>query len=68
MKPSAEPHSDPAIQPEAPLPRATYRWPWVALMAVLLAIVLAILWVGNAARKLAAQRDFTPIPSAGSRP
>ena len=40
-----------------------YRWPWLVLAAVVLAIVLAVLWVAAAARKVAQQRDYnSPLP------
>jgi hypothetical protein len=42
-----------------------YRWPWLALAAVVLAIVLAVFWVGLAAKKIAEQRDFNaPLPAS----
>lgn len=45
--------------------RRKYRWPWFVLTAVLLGFVLAILWVGLAARKIERQRDYNaPLPSS----
>ena len=44
--------------------KPTYRWPWFAAAAVLLAIVLAVVWVSLAAKKVAQQRDFAPMPSS----
>ena len=42
-----------------------YRWPWLVAAAVVLGIVLAIIWVGLAARKLASERDLNaPLPSS----
>ena len=44
-----------------------YRWPWVAAAAVVLGIVLAIIWVGLAAKKVERERDLNaPLP--GSAP
>ena len=51
-------------------PKQTYRWPWLVLAAVLLAIVLAVVWVGFAVKKVEQQRDFNPLPNsapAGSK-
>ena len=45
-------------------PRQKYRWPWFAAAAVLLAIVLAVVWVAFAAKKVAQERDFAPLPSS----
>lgn len=40
-----------------------YQWPWFVLAAVLLGIVLAVLWVGAAAKKVERQRDYNaPLP------
>jgi len=44
-------------------PQKNYRWPWFVLAAVLLGIVLAVVWVGLAVKKVEQQRDFTPLPS-----
>ena len=44
-------------------PNQKFRWPWFVLAAVLLAIVLAVGFVTVAARKVAQQRDFVPLPS-----
>ncbi len=44
-------------------PRPDYKWPWFVLAAVLLGAVLAILWVAFAAKKVASQRDFAPMPT-----
>jgi hypothetical protein len=46
------------------LPQSKYRWPWLVLAAALLAIVLAAVWVGFAAQKVAQQRDGNaPLPN-----
>ena len=50
--------------PDQNPPKPTYRWPWFAAAAVVLALVLAVVWVGFAARKVASQRDFSPLPAA----
>ena len=50
--------------PEDNSAKPNYRWPWFVLAAVLLAIVLAVLWVTVAAKKVAQQRDFTPLPAS----
>jgi bacteriorhodopsin len=45
-------------------PQRNYKWPWFAAAAMLLAIVLAVVWVGLAAKKVAEQRDFAPLPAS----
>jgi len=45
-------------------PRQQYRWPWLAAAAVVLAIVLAVVWVAVAAKKVEQQRDFAPLPTS----
>jgi len=46
-----------------PNPRR-YKWPFFALAAVVLFLVLGALFVTLAARKVAAQRDYNaPLPS-----
>ena len=47
--------SDGPSPPAAERPR--YRWPWFVLAAVLLAIVLAVLWMSGEVRKARRQRD-----------
>ena len=49
--------------PENNSPRQNFKWPWLVLAAVVLAIVLAVGWVGFAAKKVGQQRDFTPLPA-----
>jgi hypothetical protein len=51
-------------EPDQNLPPPKYRWPWLALAAVLLGIALAIFWMSLAVRKGEQQRDFTPLPSS----
>jgi hypothetical protein len=51
---------------EVPLdpPRVKYRWPWFLLGAVLLAIALAIVWVGWEVRHVEQETNFSaPLPS-----
>jgi hypothetical protein len=50
--------------PENVSPRQNFKWPWFVLAAVLLAIVLAVIWVAAAARKVEQQRDFAPLPDS----
>ncbi len=43
-----------------------YRWPWLVATAAVLGLVLAILWVGLAAKKIARERDLNaPLPASG---
>lgn len=49
-------------------PPQRYRWPWVVLAAFLLAVVLAILWMSFAVRRVEQQRDLNaPLPSQPAR-
>jgi len=41
----------------SPPPR--YRWPWFLLAALILAVVLAVVWMSVAVKRLRAQRDFS---------
>jgi hypothetical protein len=50
---------------ESSAPRARYRWPWFVLGAVILAVVLAVLWMAVAVRRTRALRDTNPLPSSG---
>ena len=46
-----------------------YRWPWFLLGALILAAILAILWMTAAVRQVREQRDTNPFaapPSAVS--
>jgi hypothetical protein len=56
--------NQPVAEPDENLPRQKYRWPWFAAAAVVLAIVLAVVWVSVAAKKVEQQRDFAPLPSS----
>ena len=41
-----------------------YKWPRFALAAVLLGIVLAVVWVSFAAKKVEQERNFNaPVPT-----
>ena len=51
-------------EPDENFPKPKHKWPWFVLAAVLLGIVLAILWVGAAAKKVEEQRDFMPLPAS----
>jgi len=50
--------------PDENSPKPKYQWPWFVLAAVLLGLALAVLWVGLAAKKVAQQCDFTPLPAS----
>jgi hypothetical protein len=43
--------------------RPRYRWPWFVLAAVLLAIVLALIWMSDAIRRTREQRDPFTAPA-----
>jgi bacteriorhodopsin len=51
-------------EPDNNSPERNYKWPWFAAAAVLLAIVLAVVWVAVAAKKVGQQRDFAPLPDS----
>jgi hypothetical protein len=54
-------------EPDEIPPKRNYQWPWFVLAAVLLGIVLAILWVSFAARKVEQERDVNaPLPNSSS--
>ena len=36
-----------------------YRWPWFVLAAVVLAVVLAVIWMSYAVKRERQQRDFS---------
>ena len=45
-----------------------YRWPWVVLAALVLAVILAVVWMSFAVRKLRQERDLNvPAPAAPAR-
>jgi hypothetical protein len=47
-------------------PRQTYRWPWLAAAVVLLGIVLAVVWMTIAVKKLQRERDFSAPPTSST--
>jgi hypothetical protein len=48
--------------------RPVYRWPWFLLGAVILAILLAIIWMSYAVKKTRTIRDLTfPPTNAATR-
>ena len=51
-------------EPDGSAPKPHYKWPWFVLAAVVLAIVLAVVWVAIAAKKVEQQRDFGPLPAS----
>lgn len=52
-------------EPGENLPKPNYQWPWFAAGAAVLAIVLAIVWMVFAVKKVESQRDFSaPLPSS----
>jgi len=53
---------------EKPPPRR-YRWPWFVLVAFLLAVALAILWMSFEVRKVEQERNVNaPLPSSSAHP
>ncbi len=48
-------------------PKRNYKWPWFVLAAVLLGIVLAVVWVGFAVKKVERERNFNAPVSAGAK-
>lgn len=52
-------------EPGDHLPKPKYRWPWFAAAAVVLAIVLAVVWMTFAVKKVERESDFSaPLPSS----
>ena len=46
-------------------PKQNLKWPWFAAVAVVLAIVLAVVWMTFAVRKIERESDFSaPLPSS----
>jgi len=42
-----------------------YRWPWLVAGAVVVGLVLAVVWVGFAAKKVERERELnTPLPDS----
>jgi hypothetical protein len=44
-----------------------YKWPWFVLAAVLLGIVLAVVWVSFAVKKVEQERGVNAPVSAGAK-
>ena len=45
-----------------------YQWPWFVLAALLLAVVLAIVWMSFAVHREKAERDVNaPLPAVPAR-
>ena len=52
-------------EPGDNLPKQNYKWPWFVLAAVVLAVVLAVVWMSFAIKREREQRDFSaPLPSS----
>ena len=52
-------------EPGDNLPKPKYRWPWFVLAAFLLALLLAVLWMGYAVRREKQERDINaPLPGS----
>lgn len=51
-------------EPSANSPKRRYRWPWVVLAAFIVWVLLAVVWVGVAARHVREQRDFAAPPAS----
>ncbi|HEY1718079.1 MAG TPA: hypothetical protein VGH42_07260 [Verrucomicrobiae bacterium] len=53
-------------EPDEIPPKQNYKWPWFALAAAALGIVLAILWMSFAVHREEQERNFNaPIPTGG---
>lgn len=55
--------ADPQQNPE---PRPQYRWPWFVAAAVVLAIVLAVLWMNKEVQRIKRIREANPPPRAAN--
>jgi len=52
-------------EPGDNLPKQNYKWPWFVLAAVVLAVVLAVVWMSYAVKRERDQRDFSePLPNS----
>ena len=46
-----------------------YKWPWAVAAAVIVGIVLAVIWVSIAVKKVERERDYNaPLPGTSSQP
>jgi flagellar biosynthesis/type III secretory pathway M-ring protein FliF/YscJ len=53
--------------PNSPAPKQRYTWPWFVLAALVLAVVLAILWLNREIERTRRFRDLNaPPPAQGS--
>ena len=47
------------------VPKPIYHWPWFVGAAVVLAVVLAVVWLSFAVKKVERERDFNaPLPNS----
>ena len=53
--------------PDENPPKRNYKWPWFVASAVLLFVVLAVVWVIFAARKVERERDVNAPVQADAR-
>ena len=51
-------------EPDNNSPKQSYKWPWFVAAAILLFVVLAVVFVAVAAKKVTQQRDFAPLPDS----
>lgn len=51
-------------EPDNNSPKRSYKWPWFVAAAILLFVVLAVVFVAVAAKKVGQQRDFAPLPDS----
>lgn len=53
-------------EPDGTPPKQNFKWPWFVLAAVVLFVVLAIMWVSLAAKKVEQERgENPPVPANG---
>ena len=53
-------------EPNGDAPPQKYRWPWFAAGMVLLGIVLAVVFMVVAVKKLQRERDFSAPPASST--
>ena len=51
-------------EPDNHSPKRKHLWPWFVAAAVLVFVVITVLCVANAAKRVEQQRDFAPLPSS----
>ena len=50
--------------PPSSSPRRKYTWPWIVLAFVTVWILITVLWVANAAKKVEREHDYSaPLPT-----